>query len=210
MTVEPDAFVETVREQNRTALSRLGSSKALYADTQGEMETEEVLRAAATAEHAAMTTFESWADAESGESADTYRDSAAEEQGHYETVSDKLDDHDPNAGEIPAIQSYLRDREDTIARAGGFVGRTLAAEKSKEQMTAFFVGKADPQTAQLFRDMGEDLDAQLERGLTLLACCDTDEERTRALESASGAIQAAYEEYTERLEGLGVNPKPVC
>lgn len=211
MTVEPDAFVETVREQNRTALSRLGSSKALYADTQGEMETEEVLRAAATAEHTAMTTFESWADAENGAAADAYRDSAAEEQGHYETVSDKLDGHDPNAGETPAVQAYLRDLEDTIARVGGFLGRTLAAEKSKEQMTAFFVGQADPQTAQLFRDMGEDLDAQLERGLALLeTCCDTDEDRTRALESASGAIQAAYKEYTERLEQMGVNPKPVC
>ena len=29
-------------------------------------------------------------------------------------------------------------------------------------------------------------------------------------EAASGAIQAAYDEYTERLESMGVNPKPVC
>jgi rubrerythrin len=212
MTLDPDEFVETTQEENRTALSRLGSSKALYADTQGEMETDEVLRSGATAEYAAKETFEVWAEsAENEDSADAYRESAAEEQDHYETVSDTLDSHDPDSGELPAIQAYLRDLDDTIARAGGFVGRTLAAEKSKEQMTAFFVGEANPQTAQLFREMGDDLDAQLERGLSLLeAHCESDDDRERALESASGAIQTAYEEYTERLEDMGVNPKPVC
>lgn len=211
MTVESDSFVEAVREENRTALSRLGSSKALYADTQGAMETEEVLQAGATAEQAAMATFEQWADTEDGEAADVFRESAAEEQEHYDTVRDQLDAHDTDASELPAIQAYLRDLDDTIARTGGFVGRTLAAEKSKEQMTAFFVGQADPQTSQLFREMGDDLDAQLERGLALLeSCCETDEDRAHALEAASGAIQAAYEEYTDRLEGMGVNPKPVC
>jgi rubrerythrin len=214
MTFDPDEFVETVQEENRTALSRLGSSKALYADTRGEMETDEVLRAATTAEHAARETFEMWAKSESEagneDSADAYRESEAEEQNHYETVSDTLDSHDP-ADDVPAIQAYLRDLDDTISRSGGFVGRTLAAEKSKEQMTAFFVGQADPQTSQLFRSMGDDLDAQLERGLALLEThCEDSEDRARALESASGAIQTAYEEYTERLEDMGVNPKPVC
>jgi hypothetical protein len=214
MTLDPDEFVETVEEENRTALSRLGSSKALYADTQGEMEADEVLQAAATAEHAAKETFERWADDENEneDAADAYRESAAEEQDHYETVVGALDGHDIDTDTLPAIQAYLRDLDDdTIAQAGGFVGRTLAAEKSKEQMTAFFVGEADPQTSQLFRSMGDDLDAQLERGLALLEThSENDDDRERALESATGAIQAAYEEYTDRLEDMGVNPKPVC
>jgi rubrerythrin len=213
MTLDPDEFVETTQEENRTALSRLGSSKALYADTQGEMETDEVLRSGATAEYAAKETFEVWAEsAENEDSADAYRESAAEEQDHYEAVVGALDGSaDPDSAELPAIQAYLRDLDTTIERAGGFVGRTLAAEKSKEQMTAFFVGEADPQTAQLFREMGDDLDAQLERGLTLLEThCESDDDRELALESASGAIQTAYEEYTEQLEDMGVNPKPVC
>ena len=211
MTLDPDEFVETIEEENRTPLSRLGSSKALYADTQGEMETDEVLRAAATAEYAAKETFETWAENESGDAADAYRESAAEEQEHYETVVGALDEYDSDMGTLPSIQAYLRDLDDTITRTGGFVGRTLAAEKSKEQMTAFFVGEADPQTSQLFRSMGDDLDAQLERGLALLEThCESDDDRERALESASGAIQAAYDEYTERLEDMGVNPKPVC
>ncbi|PSQ14952.1 rubrerythrin family protein, partial [Halobacteriales archaeon QS_7_69_60] len=41
-------------------------------------------------------------------------------------------------------------------------------------------------------------------------CGDDDERWEQAREAASGAIQAAYDEYTERLESMGVNPKPVC
>ena len=137
MTLEE--FIETIRDGNATALSRLGSSKSLYADTEGEMEAEAVLAAAATAEH-------------------------------------------------------------------------HAAEKSKEQVTGFFVGDADPETARLFRGMGEDLDAQLERATDRLAaeCGDDEGCWERAEDAATGAIQAAYDEYTERLESMGVNPKPVC
>ena len=203
-------FVESVRAANNTALSRLGSSKSLYADTMGEMDIEEVLQAAATAEHHAAETYEAWAESADGDVADAFAETAAEEREHYETVVGELDAHDP--GEVPAIQSYLRGLDEDIERLGGFVGRTLAAEKSKEQMTGFFVGKADPQTASLFRGMGEDLDAQLERALALLEshCGDDENCWARAEEAASGAIQTAYEEYTERLESMGVNPKPVC
>lgn len=212
MSIDTDAFIETVREKNRTALSRLGSSKALYADTGGEMEPDVLFEAAATAERAARETFELWVDAEDGETAEKYRESAAEEQEHYDAVIGKLSKEPvQDESELPAIQSVLREFETTIERAGGFVGRTLAAEKSKEQMTAFFVGQADPQTAQLFREMGDDLDAQLERGCEILtAHCDSEADEDQALDAAARAIQAAYDEYTERLESMGVNPKPVC
>jgi rubrerythrin len=207
----PEEFTEAVREANRTALSRLGSSKALFADTRGDMDTDAVLRAAADAEHHAAETYAAWAESESNPAAaEAFETTAEEEHEHYETVAGKLDEHDSD-GEPSAIQAYLRTLEDTAERLGGFVGRTLAAEKSKGQTTGFFVGQADPQTAQVFRDMGEDLDAQLERALSLLGeVCADDEDWERAENAASEAIQAAYEEYTERLEGMGVNPKPVC
>ncbi|WP_254542910.1 rubrerythrin family protein [Halomarina pelagica] len=208
MTAED--FLDRVRTENRTALSRLGSSKALYADTGGDIDTEPVLRAAATAEHAARETFEAWADEEDGEAGEAFRATAEEEREHYETVVSKLDE-DPDLDETPAIQAYLRDLDDTLDRAGGFVGRTLAAEKSKEQLVGFFVGQADPKSSQTFREMGDDLDAQLERGVSLLdSLCESEADWDRALDAASGAIQAAYEEYTERLNEMGVNPKPVC
>ena len=206
----PEEFTDAVRGDNETALSRLGSSKALYADTGGEMDDEEVLRAAATAEHHAAETYAAWAESENGETAEAFETTATEERDHYETVVDELDAHDP--GEIPAIQAYLRDLDGTVERLGGFVGRTLAAEQSKSQLTGFFVGQADPGTSQLFREMGDDLDAQLERATDRLAaeCGDDENCWERAHEAATGAIQTAYEEYTERLEAMGVNPKPVC
>jgi hypothetical protein len=208
--MDSDEFVEAVRKENETALSRLGSSKSLYAATGGEMEPDEVFRAAADSEHAARRTFEGWADEEDDADAKELFASLAEtETEHYETVAGKVDDHKP--GETPALHEYLRGLDGTRARLGGFVGRTLASEKSKSQLTGFFTGQADPQTAQLFRDLKGDLDEQLEKTLPVLADeCGSDDEWDEAKEAASGAISAAYEEYTESLESMGVNPKPVC
>ena len=207
----PEEFTEAVREANRTALSRLGSSKSLYADTMGDMDADAVLGAAADAEHHAAETYAAWAESEADpEVSEAFETTAAEEREHYDTVTGKLDEHEPS-GEVPAIHDHLRSLDETVERLGGFVGRTLAAEASKSQTVGFFVGQADPQTAQAFREMNGDLDAQLERALSLLAeHCETEADWERAEAAASEAIQAAYEEYTERLEGMGVNPKPVC
>lgn len=209
--MDSESFLEAVRTENQTALSRLGSSKALYADTAGEMEADRVLDAAATAEHHAAETFAGWADDESdGRGVDAFRTTASEERDHYDVVTGELADHDP--GDPPAIQAYLRELEGPVERAGGMVGRTISARKSKDQLTGFFVGQADPTTSQLFRDLGNDLDAQLDRATELLAdlCGDDPDCWATAETAATGAIQAAYEEYTERLETLGVDPKPVC
>ncbi|SEW24316.1 ferritin family protein [Natrinema salifodinae] len=208
---DPDTFVETVSEENQTALSRLGSSKSLYADTGGDIDTEPVLEATADAEYAAWQTFLEWADDEADDEVrEAFERTAEEEQEHYETVDDKLDDeYEPDA--IPALHDYLRDREDTVERVGAFVGRILASQRSKDQVVGYFVGDADPQTASLFRGFGDDLDDQLERSTALLDdVCETDEDWERAQEAATGAIQAAYGEYVETLEGMGANPKPVC
>lgn len=205
-----DEFVEAVRKANETALSRLGSSKSLYAATDGEMDSDEVFRAAADSEYAAARTFDGWADDEDDEDAsELFSHLADVENDHYERVSGKVDDHEP--GDTPALHEYLRELDDTRERLGGFVGRTLASEKSKEQMTGFFTGQADPKTAQLFRDLKGDLGDQLDDTLALLDdLCESDEDWETAKEAASGAITAAYDEYTESLESMGVNPKPVC
>jgi hypothetical protein len=209
-----DDFIESVRTENKTALSRLGSSKALYAETDGDIEAETVLRAAAIAEDAARETFELWADNESNDdAASIFSDLAEQEADHYETVAGKLDDA-PDAGdidELPAIQSTLRGFESTIERAGGLVGRCLVAKKSKEQYTGYFVGDADPRTASVFRELGGDVEDQLDRAVDLVeSIAESDDDLDRAREAASEAIQAAYDEYTESLESMGVNPKPVC
>lgn len=208
--MDASEFVERVRAENETALSRLGSSKSLYAATGGEMDEDEVLRAAADAEYAAAETFEQWAEQSEGVPADVYAETAAQEHEHYETVAAKLDDHEPS-GEISAMQAALRELTEPVARVGGYVGRLEATEKSKEQYVGFFVGQADPQTAQLFRDLRGDLDEQRERIDDLLnAVCESEADEARALEVATEVVQVAYEEYTAQLESLGVNPKPVC
>ncbi|SEW16244.1 rubrerythrin family protein [Halobacterium jilantaiense] len=203
---------DSVREDNDTALSRLGSSKSLYAATGGEMEAGPVLESAADAEHAAAETFAAWTDSEAdADAADAFEATAAEERDHYDAVLGELDDHDPGQADPSAMQQSLRGLDSTVERAGGLLGRILATEKSKEQLTGFFVGQADPQTAQLFRDLKGDLDDQLERTLDLLdSVCETDDDWQTASDAADAAVQTAYDEYTEQLEAMGVNPKPVC
>ena len=209
---------ESVREDNETALSRLGSSKSLYAATGGEMEAGPVLDAAADAEHAAAETFQAWADSEDDPDArEAFETTANEERDHYDAVLGELDDYaasnDPEraGGHASAMQQSLRGLDSTVERAGGLLGRILATEKSKEQLTGFFVGQADPQTAQLFRDLRGDLDDQRDRAVSLLdSVCEDDADWDAAKAAADAAIQAAYDEYTEQLESMGVNPKPVC
>ncbi|AAG20483.1 MULTISPECIES: hypothetical protein [Halobacterium] len=203
---------DAVRTANDTALSRLGSSKSLYADTGGEMDPDPVLVAAADAEYAAAETFAAWADTEPHADAQAaFATTASEERDHYDAVRGELDAHEPASDDANAMHTHLRGLDTTAARLGGLLGRILATEKSKEQFTGFFVGQADPQTAQLFRDLKGDLDDQLERTLDLLdAVCAADDDWQTASDAADAAIQAAYDEYTAQLESMGVNPKPVC
>jgi len=204
---------DSVREDNDTALSRLGSSKSLYAATGGEMEAGPVLEAAADAEHAAAETFQAWADSEEDDEArEAFETTASEERDHHDAVLGELDDYEADDDAAPAaMQQYLRGLDSTVERAGGLLGRVLATEKSKEQLTGFFVGQADPQTARLFRELKGDLDDQRDRALALLdSVCEDDADWDAAKDAADAAIQAAYDEYTEQLEAMGVNPKPVC
>ena len=199
-------FLDRIRDDNETALSRLGSSKALYALTDGEMEGDAVLTAAADGAHAAAETLEEWADESA---ADAFGEAAAAERDHYETLAGKLDDYE--ASGTAAIQVYLRGLDDDVARLGGLVGAALAEKKRATQMSGFFTGEADPQTASLFRGYGSDLEGRWSEGLDALDdTCESDDDWERAAEAASAAIQAAYDDYVEKLEAMGVNPKPVC
>jgi len=205
----PEAFIDQVTAENQTALSRLGSSKALYAHTSGDLEDATVLAAAADAEYHAAETYDRWADADDAAS-DAWAETAAEERDHYDRVCAVLDaDHTP--GDPPPIQVFLREQTTTVDRIGAFIGRTIAAQRSKDQYTGYFVGQANPQLATLFRELGGDLDDQLARGQTLFETyCGADADAEAAAAAATAAIQTAYEDYVDTLEGLGVNPKPVC
>jgi hypothetical protein len=199
--------VNTVREENRTELSRLGSSKSLYADTEGEMEPETVLTAAANGADSAAGTFEGWATDE--DVAGTFAAAAEGARERYEAVADKLGGHE--SGDTPAVVAALADLSSAVERLGGLVGWALVLETKTTQMSGFFTGQADPQTASLFRGFGEEYEAiRADAVDTLEEVCEGEDDWDRAVAAASDVVGAAYDEYFETLESLGINPKPVC
>jgi hypothetical protein len=205
--MDPAQFVADVREANKTELSRLGSSKSLYALTEGEMEPDAVLTAMADDHHAAAETYDAWA--AGGGAPDLFGTAAEAEQAAYETVVGKLDGHEPGA--TPALYDALTGAEGAVERLGAFVGRTLVAKAHRSQATGFFTGQADPQTASTFRDLGGTLEDHLDAAVdALAAACEDEDDWEAAAAAASMVVGAAYDHYFETLEDLGVNPKPVC
>jgi hypothetical protein len=208
--MDRDEFADAVREDNRTALSRLGSSKALYADTAGEMDDGSVLGAAADRAHAAAETFESWAGGEDHDAAsDLFASVAAGERDHYETIADERGDHEP--GDPPAVVEHLASVDGTVERVGALVGWALAASNSTDQLVGYFVGQADPQTSGTFREISDGQEGYVaDATATLAEVCEDEDDWEAALAAAGRTVQADYEAYFETLESLGVNPKPVC
>ncbi|QLH76032.1 rubrerythrin family protein [Halosimplex rubrum] len=204
--MDSQEFVEAVREESATPLSRLGSSKALYADTEGEMDDDAVLGAVADRARFAAERFDAWADAESGDVSELFADAAATERDHAEAAADERGEYEP--GEPPAVVAHLEGVSGTAERLGAFVGWALAAGNNADQVVGYFVGQASPRTASTFRAFGDDYDEYVERASELLAAETEDPEN--AVAAAAAAIEADYEDYFETLEELGVNPKPVC
>lgn len=205
----PEDFVPAVREANKTELSRLGSSKALYALTAGEMEPDAVLTAMADDHAAAAETYEGWARDASADAADLFAAAAEAEQEAYDEVAGKLDAHEP--GEAADLYAAMGGAETSVERLGAFVGRTLVAKAHRSQATGFFTGQADPRTASTFRGLGSDLEDHLADAVDALdALADDDDDWERAEAAATEVIGASYDDYFSTLEDLGVNPKPVC
>jgi hypothetical protein len=201
-----DDLIESVRDDNETALSRLGSSKALFAKTGGELEAMPVLRAAADDAAAAADAFESWAtDEPDDEAAETFRTAASHARSQLETVRGEVGDHDPDTDD--PVAEHLRGVEGTAARAGALLGWSVVSDETLGQVVGFFVGDADPQTAQTVRGVREETAAVQEAALALVASVD-DEAAAKA--AADAVVQAAYDDYVDTLEGMGVNPKNVC
>lgn len=204
-------FSQRVRDGNETELSRLGSEKALVATTNATLDRETVLEQAATAELRAAETFEQWAaDEETASAADAFAEAAKRERDHYEQVCE-LGDIEVMDPEADALHSYLREREETVERvAAGLVARPLVASRTLLQVINFFVNEAASATADTFREIRSDTDDQVESGASVLVEICEDEEWEQAERAAEEAIEKAYREYADTLEGMGLDPKPVC
>lgn len=217
--MDASTVLDAVREACATELDRLRSDKALIALTEAELETERVLVEAARAELRAHETFGAWADDEPHDAAREAFEAVAEtEREHADRILENLHDEDAadavsDPGPDPdALHEYLRGLDDSAERVGaGLVGRPLVASASLLQCINFFENEADPTTANLFRDLRSDTDDLPDRGVALLeTVCETDDDLERARDAATGAVETAYREYVDSLEGMGIDPKPVC
>jgi hypothetical protein len=203
--MDATTLVDALTDDLETELSRLGSSKWLYALTDGEMTGPAVRAAAATDAAAAAERFDAWAaDADAtapfGDLATTARDRA-------ETV-DAEAAADPDAERTYAV---LAGFDDDVERLGGALGHSLVLDRTVGQMVGFFVGDADPSTAGTFRSLRDRIDADRDRIVDALDDrCSTDGDWDRAESAARAVVDAAYDDYVETLESMGVQPKNVC
>jgi hypothetical protein len=197
---------EALTDDLETELSRLGSSKWLYALTDGEMTGTAVRSAAAADAASAADRFETWARDADG-SAATLFESLAESAAERRDAA--TDDADVPAADRRTDQA-LDALEDTCARLGGALAHSLVLDRTIGQMVGFFVGDADPTTAGTFRDLRSAVDDDDRIVETLDAVCDSEDDWERALSAATTVVEATYEEYVETLESMGIQPKNVC
>lgn len=208
--MDGDTLLADLREEYETELSRLGSSKAIYALTGGEMTGDAVLAAVAEDALAAAEVFDRWAGEESNPDVGSV----------FESIATDAATHREATGVDPAAVDPATDRADygtlanlesTPERLGGAVARSLVASQLLEQVVGFFVGDADPQTATTFRDVRDDLEDHLSRAVDVAEqTCANQDDREAVRTAAASVLDAAYDWYVETLESMGVKPKNVC
>jgi hypothetical protein len=212
--MDGDTLVETVRADRATELDRLGSEKSLVATTTARLDRASVLAAAHDAERRAAETFAAWAADETDDDARAAFDRiATQEQAHADRVADLQGEDAVDADPAPdALHEHLRGLDSTPERvAAGLVARPLVSDRSLLQVVNFFVNEADETAADVFREFRSETRALVDDGAARLdSCCDGDADWDRAAAAADRAVAVAYAEYEERLEGMGVDPKPVC
>jgi len=199
-----------IRDDHETAFSRLGSSKAMYALTAGEMDGDSVRAAAAEDALALASTLDDWTAAGADGGADAaveslYADLAEAARERAASVAD-----DPSPGEMPALYDALVGFESAPERLGALLGRYLVSLEYVGQMVGFFVGDADPMAADDFRGLRSDLEAERDRVADALdAACEGDD-WDLARGAADAVVEAAYDDYVETLQSMGIKPKNVC
>ncbi|AZH24054.1 transcription antitermination protein [Haloplanus aerogenes] len=199
-------LVDTLTDDLETELSRLGSSKWLYALTDGDMTGDAVRAAAATDAAAAAETFETWAADADGDAEALFEALAADAADRRDAL-----DADADAADRRTYDT-LAGLDDPVDRAGGALGYALVLDRTMGQMVGFFVGDADPSTANQFRDLRSGIDDAQDHVVDTLdtLCADDDDRWDRATAAATAVVDATYEDYVETLESMGVKPKNVC
>lgn len=202
-------FQDTIEADYETELSRLGSSKALYAVTAGEMESTAVLGALADRALTAAMTFQEWAESD-GPGSQTYARAAEVLREQADRIANEAGDTRPSESQT-RISTILREQSTPVGRAAGYLAWGLVWDRTLSQAVGFFVGNAERAAADLFRDIREEEATDLEQARTLLdEICTDDADWTAATETASTVVAAAYDQYVEILDEMGIKVKPVC
>ena len=206
------SFPDAVAEAKAVELDRLGSQQSLVALTDADLDAEAVLRAVAQSERTARETFSEWAESEDDpEASETFASLSERESDHYERVVAGLDGEFTPSDAVDPMHDHLRGLDTAVERAAGLVGRSLVADRTQLQVVNFFVNEADERRADLFRELRADTREGVETGAELLESqCDGEEDWDRAKEVAEDVVQIAYDDYAETLEGMGLDPKPIC
>lgn len=203
-------FLDELRDEHETELSRLGSSKAVYALTDGEMEGDAVRAGAARELHAVAPVLERWADSAEDDAAELF----AEVATFAADTADELDAEAavPGGAEVThATAEALGALDDEHSRTAGLAAALLVLGKLSEQLVGFFVGDADRAGAQEFREIRDGLQEHRDDAALLLSTLCTDEsDWTTVHEAAAGVVDGAYDWYVGTLEAMGVEPKNVC
>ncbi|WP_053946752.1 hypothetical protein [Halolamina sediminis] len=205
--MDADTFLQELRDAHATELSRLSSSKAVYALTDGEMTGDAVRTGTARELHALTSVLDDWAETSEDDAADLFADAAvfaATSAGNFDTeaASDS-----PAAITADALDGCETDTE----RLAGAAAALLVLEELAGQLVGFFVGDADRTSADEFREFRSELGEYRDDAADLLAeNCTDDADREIASEVGADVIDAAYDWYVETLEGMGVEPKNVC
>ncbi|WP_336328947.1 transcription antitermination protein [Haloarcula sp. CGMCC 1.2071] len=200
--MDAGATIDAVRDQTETERDRLGSDKVLIAATDATLETEAVLTAAATRESGLADILDRWA-------AETDSDVATQFEAAAEAAAERADRIDADAGNSDGFIDHLETVSGTARRVGAdLVAAPLVADRFYLQVVSFFINEAAEQRADTFREVRQEA-AALDDGEAALGNL-PESERETAAAAATEAIDAAYADYAETLEAMGLDPKPIC
>jgi hypothetical protein len=204
-----DSFLDDIRDAHGTELSRLGSSKAVYALTGGEMEGDAVQTGTARELHAIASVLREWAADASDEASDLYAAAADFAATYADTFdSEAATEGDDSDSHVVADSLATADSAD---RPAAMAAAFLVLEEIAGQLVGFFVGDADRTHADEFREFRTELADYRDDAADLLGDrAESEADRGAAHDVGAGVVEGAYDWYVERLEGMGVQPKNVC
>lgn len=206
-------FVDRLESELTTEMNRYGSQKLLLALTAADLERDPVLQVAATEMTAAHELYEAWAaDSSSSTVADAMAAAGDRQRTHRSRLSDELDFDPEMTDDRPPVYEALRECTTPIERtAAGLVALPMLRSRMYTQIIGFFINEAATRPTDLFREFKTETETAITDGESLLVeLCGDDATWTTAETAATTTIETAYEDYAATLEGMGLDPRPIC